>query len=563
MPGRLPLLVAVLAVCSAAGATARADTTTPGTTAPPVTTSTATATAPTASTTTAPAPVPSQPPPAPGKPAVTLLFTGHGWGHGLGLSQWGAKGYAEHGWTYDRILLHYYTGTQLGQAPVASIRVLLSDGAASLALGSTAAWTVVDGDGQSHDLAAGKLTLAKTLKLRTLSDPDTVQLQPPLTFQPGSAPLLLGGKAYDGSFQVTKDAKGKLQLVDTVGLEDYVKGVVPAEMPASWPTEALKAQAVAARSYALAQRSPTRPFDVYADTRSQVYGGIAAESPAASAAVDATAGVVVLYGGAVADTMFSSSSGGRTADAADLFTTPVPYLKSVPDPYDLSPYRNWALAVTGAQAAKALHLAAPPLDVATTAGASGRVRSVVVTTATGPVVTTGAALRTALGLRSTWFTVGVLSLTAPAAAVPYGSAVTIAGVARGAPAPTVQQRSGSVLWTAGAPVSPASDGRFSVFLRPTGTTYLRLASGTTAGPTVRILVAPVVTLSAAFSGTVAPAAGGSVQIQQLVGTRWQTVATAPVDASGAFAASPLPAGTYRARYAPVGLAAGVSAPVTG
>ena len=109
-------------------------------------------------------------------------------------------------------------------------------------------------------------------------------------------------------------------------------------MPSNWPAEALKAQAVAARSYALANLTKGRAFDLYGDTRSQVYGGIAAESPAASAAVDATKGQVVLYDGKVADTLFFSTSGGRTVSALEATGDAVPYLVSVADPYDtLSP----------------------------------------------------------------------------------------------------------------------------------------------------------------------------------------------------------------------------------
>src|SRR5438034_961524 len=124
--------------------------------------------------------------------ASTLLISGHGWGHGLGMSQWGANGYAQHGWTFDRILAHYYPGTQLG-------------------------------------------------------------------------------------------------------LEAYLKGVVPAEMPSNWQPEALKTQAVAARSYALSTRATGRPYDVFSDTRSQVYIGRSYEKPSMNAAVDATKGQVLLY----------------------------------------------------------------------------------------------------------------------------------------------------------------------------------------------------------------------------------------------------------------------------
>ena len=101
-----------------------------------------------------------------------------------------------------------------------------------------------------------------------------------------------------------------------VGLEQYLKGVVPSEMPSKWPAAALEAQAVAARSYALANLTKGRPYDLYGDARSQVYGGIDGGVACASAAVDATKGQVVLYNGKVANTLFFSTSGGRTVVGA-------------------------------------------------------------------------------------------------------------------------------------------------------------------------------------------------------------------------------------------------------
>ena len=113
-------------------------------------------------------------------------------------------------------------------------------------------------------------------------------------------------------------------------------------MPSAWPDEALKAQAVAARSYALAHRVSGKGFDLYADVRSQVYGGIAGESPRTTAAVQATKGEVLLWEGKPIDALFHSTSGGKTLDAVEVFGKPVPYLVSVDDPHsDLSPVNRW------------------------------------------------------------------------------------------------------------------------------------------------------------------------------------------------------------------------------
>ena len=122
--------------------------------------------------------------------------------------------------------------------------------------------------------------------------------------------------------------RGGLTVVNLVTLESYLLGVVASEMPSNWKPEALETQAIAARTYAVATRKPaTSPYDLYPDERSQVYRGLAAEKPTASAAIDATAGQVVLYQGQPIVTYFSSSTGGRTAAAEEVFPTkPVPYL---------------------------------------------------------------------------------------------------------------------------------------------------------------------------------------------------------------------------------------------
>src|SRR5205809_2276247 len=235
---------------------------------------------------------------APG-PHATFVVTGHGWGHGVGMSQYGAYGYAQHGFTYAQIVAHYFPGTELGTA-TGKVRVLLSSGTATLKIGSTSDFTVRDGNGASHDVAAGTYTLTRALKLKVDAAPKAQALVPPLLFRPGTDALSLG-RRYRGSIQVDVDA-GKLRAINVVGLEQYLYGVVPSEMPYTWAAEALKAQAVAARSYALATKR-SGAFDVYKDTRSQIYPGLDPEMPSSNDAVDATAGKVAMYDGAVAKTV--------------------------------------------------------------------------------------------------------------------------------------------------------------------------------------------------------------------------------------------------------------------
>ncbi len=133
--------------------------------------------------------------------------------------------------------------------------------------------------------------------------------------------------------------------VRKLSLENYVRGVIAAEMPSSWPLAALQAQAVAVRTYALTAHAGGSRFDVYSDTRSQVYRGVAAETSRTNAAALATAGQIVTYHGAPAITYFFASSGGHTENVQNAFpgSAPEPWLLGVPDPYDQGPLHSWTL----------------------------------------------------------------------------------------------------------------------------------------------------------------------------------------------------------------------------
>ena len=214
---------------------------------------------------------------APAGSGALFVITGHGWGHGVGMSQYGAYGYAQHGWTYAKILAHYYPGTKLGKTATTSIRVLLADKQKTVKISSTVPFTVTDGNGARHTLAAGTFSIGTALQLPV--DGGAPQpLTAPLTFAPGPGGPLTLGRAYRGRILLDV-VDGKLRAINIVPLEQYLDGVVPAEMPSSWLPNALDAQAVASRSYALATRQLAAPFDVYSDTRSQMYLGIGAEQP--------------------------------------------------------------------------------------------------------------------------------------------------------------------------------------------------------------------------------------------------------------------------------------------
>ncbi len=521
------------------------------------------------------APSGSTPLPAPTiRAQPTFFITGHGWGHGLGMSQYGAYGYAQHGWTYDAIIKHYYTGTTIGQAPATKVRVLLADKAKQVTIASNLPFQVVDGAGSKHALDAGSYVVGAGYKYTDPTNPQaTPQALPyPLEFRPGSTALTLNGRGYRGSLRVLKLAPAKIRVVNVVDIDLYLRGVVPSEMPKTWASEALKAQAVAARSYALTHLHAAATFDLYADTRDQVYLGIPHEAPATTAAVNATARQVALYKGKVASTYFFSTSGGRTASVQDLYpdSPPIPYLVSVPDPYDsISPYHDWGpYRYTAQKLARSLKSPGKLLDIQTVAASSGRVQSVVATGSKGQVTATGGEIRSALGLRSTWFQVGVLALGAPAAPLTYGTKTALSGTARGCSSVELQQLSATGNWKTVSTLTPRS-GAVTPKVKPDQSSQFRLAVGKIASDPVSVTVAPSARLHVSphltgFWGAVKPGtAAATVTVQRQAGFAWRAVAGAKTTAQGRFTVTHavLP-GTYRVRVLAKGFAPGLSKPVT-
>ena len=348
--------------------------------------------------------------------AADVVVKGRGWGHGVGLSQYGAYGYAlREGRDARFILAHYYTGSDYGTAPNTRMRVRLKRARSPKISGATRAISggrrvrLRDDRGYRFKaLNAGRVRVIDTMTGRTRA-----RLRMPVKVTGGASTRLHGGAEsglssgfYRGRMVLTR-AGGGVLVVNHVTLEHYLYGVVPAEMPASWPAEALKAQAVVARSYALTSRSTGLPWDVFADVRSQVYRGVLAEVPAATAAVQATRGRVVSVGGQVAKTFFFSTSGGRTATNEEGFGgTPISYLRSVDDPHDdLSPVHTWTARFTRREAERKLgDLVSGRLQglAVATRTPSGRAATVLVRGSGGDRTVSAASVRTALGLRSTW-----------------------------------------------------------------------------------------------------------------------------------------------------------------
>jgi stage II sporulation protein D len=340
--------------------------------------------------------------------AKVWVVKGAGFGHGVGMSQYGAYGYAKHGFTYDAILTHYYTGTTIGTTADKSVRVLLRDSVSSVAFhGANSAC----GTG----IKPGTTYVAKRkgggVVLRSKKGTVVARCGAVMTATGAPTVVVAGKGTYRGSLEV-RASSGGLDAIDVLDVEDYVRGVVSRESSSSWPIEALKAQAVAARSYVLSS-SGHGTFDVFDDTRSQAYGGVGAETAKTDQAVSATHLQVVLYKDKVAQTFFFSTSGGHTENnefSSLGFGQPaIPYLRGVDDPYEAdagSPYEHWKRKyslgrMSSALSGLGLHGKLRNI-VVTQRGASPRIVHANLIGSGGTTTVNGPELASALGLPDTW-----------------------------------------------------------------------------------------------------------------------------------------------------------------
>ncbi|MCA1983578.1 SpoIID/LytB domain-containing protein [Nocardioides nematodiphilus] len=355
-----------------------------------------------------------------------LSITGYGFGHGHGMSQYGAKGAAEQGLTYRQIVGFYYPGTTWGTA-TGSVRVLITaDTTRAVAVLPRAGLSAERVDGTRRwnldrpRLGAKRWRIVPEPGGRSRIDylahgwHALRRASGDLQFSAGGAPislLLPGGAtvAYRGVLRSASPHPGGLDrdTVNVVSLESYLKGVVPREMPALWSPQAVRAQAVAARTYAAFERADQHGYYQLCDTSAcQVYGGYSGEYPASNEAVTATTGQILTYAGEPAFTQFSASNGGASMAGG------MPYLVSKPDPYDTaaSPYRGWKVSVAPAAVERMWPRIGRLTAVAVTrsthnAPGGGYVSSVAITGTTGSVNVSGDAFRSFAGLRSSWFAI--------------------------------------------------------------------------------------------------------------------------------------------------------------
>ncbi len=300
----------------------------------------------------------------PGSASITIR--GHGYGHGHGMSQYGAQGAALKGLTHRQILGFYYPRTKVGTIGGSVTVLITGDTTDDLVVVARPGLTVRDSAGKKATLPDNGATLWRVQptaggvnrvayfksRWRTWRD-----LEGWGEFAAGDKPVTLvtpaGRTAYRGRLRAVPDPHGPGRVtVNATSLENYVKGVVPREVPALWHPEAVQAQSVAARTYAAYERAEplTGRYQICDTTACQVYGGATAEHPASNRAVNATRGEIRTFKGAPAFTQFSSSSGGWTAGNT------VPYLPAQRDPYDGwsgNPNHSWTTRITDARIEKA------------------------------------------------------------------------------------------------------------------------------------------------------------------------------------------------------------------
>jgi SpoIID/LytB domain protein len=371
-----------------------------------------------------------------------IQILGHGYGHGHGMSQYGAEGAAREGLTYRQIANFYYRGTDWGEAkgPVSvlisaatsdDLVVLARKGLALRDLDARKRTELPDNGatqwrirpGQDGGSRIGYLAKGRWHAFGTT----TGEAQ----FTAGGDPVTLvtpsGNRAYRGRLRSVVDSGRSRDVVNLLSLENYVKGVVPLEMPALWEPAAVRTQAVAARTYAAYERNhPVSSRYQICDTGAcQVYGGVGAEHPAANAAVDATKHQVLTSGGDPAFTQFGASSGGWTSAGS------APYLPAREDPYDGwggNPVHSWKVTESDADLERAWPGVGQLRKIVVTSRDGngdwgGRLQSLALVGSKGRVPVSGDTFRAVLGLRSTWATFKVTRAPSSARAATTGPSV--------------------------------------------------------------------------------------------------------------------------------------------
>lgn len=382
---------------------------------------------------------------------------GRAYGHGHGMSQYGAKGAAEAGLTWQQIMAFYYPGTTIGDIggtgnnPLMRVRLVgqstlpvvaqtglratvdpAAAGGGWQVLPATVtrgtetraveAWDVAyftDTDPAAPDNSGWYLRFrwtGATGFLNYLKAPPTAMTT--AFDNPGTGTVRKGTptaySTYRGELRHVRSSAASsatVTIVDAVRMESYLRGVVPNEMPASWATEAVRSQAVAARTYADYERVHVpagRAYDTCDTTACQVMKPVETEQPAANSAIAATAGKTVRYAGASAFTQFSASNGGYMVAGSQ------PYLVSKPDPYDTFTWTDTAPVASIERAWPGIgRLTSLTLTRDGRGAWGGRVTYVDIRGSAGTVTVTGTAFASAMGFMSSFFKPGSTLVSAP------------------------------------------------------------------------------------------------------------------------------------------------------
>lgn len=370
--------------------------------------------------------------PALGSPATaaerrevaSVTFVGRGYGHGVGMSQYGARNRANAGQGWQRIVRFYYPHTKLGRV-AGSIRVLLTadtsadvvvvarSGLSVRSLGAKQRWTLptrIGGKAVSRwRITATGGGARSQISYRTDGWHAWRKPKGAAEFAAGGAPVTLvtptGRASYRGALRSAASDGGRV-TVNVLPLETYLRGVVAEEVPGEWPQAAVRAQSVAARSYAAYERAHTpasRAYDICDTTSCQVYAGVAGEYPKADTAIRATARRLVTFQGAPAFTQFSSSNGGWTAAGG------FRYLAAKKDTFDHGdPADPWRVTFSAAEIARVWPGLGTLESVRVTerdghGSYGGRALTVRITGSDASVTASGAQLMSYLGLRSSLF----------------------------------------------------------------------------------------------------------------------------------------------------------------
>ena len=362
----------------------------------------------------------------------TVTVSGHGWGHGHGMSQWGAYGAATLGKTWQQIVDFYYPNTVRTQIGNPAIRVSVAGGLGysvvvssavglrvTYGTGLTGAVNLITADTTAPILYWYVVTSGGMASLHYQRSDGQSRMYPVTTSGQVNVDNPTTGKVvahapsgtlitYTGRLSGMASGTSSVSPVLSLPMETYLRGVVPSESPSSWPQAALAAQAVAARSYAkYAIDHPRAPgyYDICDTTSCQVFNGLATEPPSSNTAIQASAGWAMYYGDAAAFTEFGSSNGGWSADGGK------PYLVAQADPYD-GVIPNSANSWTNTIPVASIEATWPSigsyrqLRIISRDGNGqwgGRVLQAALDGSAGSVTVTGATIRSAFGLRSEWF----------------------------------------------------------------------------------------------------------------------------------------------------------------